>query len=173
MGLARDWGYATGRNDRGTNVTKSRRAATLLALLALAAPVAAQDAQEADTSGKGAVLCGYTIYLQSQQVTALCEWDRVPGDDAIDRAVTAIEAFIVANSAVPVTAAQLAEARTLNFERLKSDFGPQAEALCSRTNGDPSIEFIAALRAQPPEETDASVADMLSIPRPPLMNPCF
>ena len=73
--------------------------------LSLIAPAVAQDRmvlgplqQKEDTTGAGAVLCVWAIYLSVQAQTAACALSRRPVDDAYDEAIVAIDEFILANS---------------------------------------------------------------------------
>ena len=82
--------------------------------LALIMPAASQDRMvlgprqfEKDTSGAGAVLCLWSIYLSVQAQTAACALPRRPVDDAIDQAIDSIDDFIIANSSLHPTKAML------------------------------------------------------------------
>lgn len=54
-----------------------------------------------DTSGHGAVLCGWWIYLIVRARTAACGLARQPIDDAIEEGIDAIDEFIMANASEP------------------------------------------------------------------------
>jgi hypothetical protein len=143
----------------------------IAALLSLSSPSSATAQEfsfEHDESGKGAVVCSYAIYVGVQAVTKHCGWSRGPTDDAVDRAIKSMEQFIIANNKVPVTQEMLDRLRAREFEKHRG-------VSCERDPGNfgSSIEFIYMLRTQPPEEIDAGVADLLSIPREPRMNPCL
>jgi hypothetical protein len=116
---------------------------------------------ERDNSGKGAVLCSWSINLSVQARTADCGWARRPVDDAIDEAITAIDDFILANSTLHPTRPMLED-----FKRRA------AESECHRTVTREQYcrdtEFIRST-----EPIREGVKAFLSIPREPVMNPCL
>jgi hypothetical protein len=141
--------------------------------LAQVAPVVGQDKLvlgprqfQTDTSGAGAVLCVWSIYLSVQAQTAACSLPRRPVDDAIDQAIAAIDDFILANSSLHPTKAMVdafkhdvAASEVSGARRFKPDFckGPDLEHF----------------RSPAPEQIQASVKALLAIPREPVMNPCL
>ena len=134
--------------------------------LLLASPAFAQTAA-ADSTGKGAVLCSWMIYTGIQAQRDACDWEPVPADAAIDQAVTDIEAFIVENSTQPVTLEQLAAHK-------KSQAGPTVESCEFDPEDRTSWPAMAwAARKVDPAEINRDTADLLSVPREPVMNPCL
>src|SRR5690242_10834724 len=86
-----------------------RLAISTLAALALIAPAIAQDVQAVkDRSGRGSVLCTWSIYVAEQAAVSQCKLERLPVDDAISQAITDIDAYISANTAAHLTADQIA-----------------------------------------------------------------
>jgi hypothetical protein len=151
---------------------RSFLAATVVLILGL--PAAGQDRMvlgprqfERDTSGAGAVLCVWSIYLSIQTQTAACGVPRKPVDDAIDQAIRAIDEFILANSSLHPTRPALddfkrrAAEQDLKFLRAR---GVQ-QACASRD--------LEHFRAASPTQIEASVKALLAVPREPVMNPCL
>lgn len=141
--------------------------------LALTMPALSQDRMvlgpqqfKADTTGAGAVLCAWSIYLSVQTQVAACAMPRRPADDAIDQAIVAMDEFIIANSSLHPTRAALdafkrnAAASELSFLRRS-----QPEFCQSRDT--------EHFRSSSPEQIEASVKELLAVPREPVMNPCL
>jgi hypothetical protein len=143
----------------------------MFVIVALAVPVTGQDRMilgkrqfERDNSGKGAVLCSWSINLSVQARTADCGWARRPVDDAIDEAITAIDDFILANSSLHPTRPMLED-----FKRRAAESERRIvtrERYCESRNS----EFI---RSADPDRIREGVKALLSIPREPVMNPCL
>jgi hypothetical protein len=114
----------------------------------------------------GAVLCAWGLFLGTQAETKACNLERRPVDDAIDEAVSEMDDFILANSSLHPTKAMLA------------DFKRRAEepTISKITSGDPDKictgPDLAAFRSLTPERIKASMKDLLTPPREPVMNPC-
>jgi len=122
-----------------------------------------------DVSGHGAVLCSWWIYLSVQMFTDACKWPRQPADDAIDEAIVDIDKFIIANSPEHPTQAMLDEAkRCWDVKNLSQQEQDLVKKGCSKP--EPLIE---KLRSPSADEIKASVKDLLSVPREPVMNPCL
>ena len=142
-----------------------------LTLTAITTPSLAQDAPAIDQSGKGAVLCAWSIYTTTQTIRDTCQWERTPADDAIDTGVADIEAFIIKNSAKPVTPEQLA----LTKQDAAADLVQAIAAtpdMCTANRQDQSpLALLWAMRTQEPADLTAQIADLLSVPREPVMNP--
>ena len=122
---------------------------------------------EADKSGKGAVLCTWSLYLSTRTLAAACELPRQPADDAIDRAIAEIDDFILANSSLHPDRAAL--------ERFKRDAADSELALARRRGLDSACrnDMVKFLRSAPPDKIEASVKALLATPREPVMNPCL
>jgi hypothetical protein len=140
------------------------------ALLALAVPTAGQDGTnpgpipEVDKSGKGAVLCAWSIYLAVQARTVTCGWARQPADDAIDEAIAATDDFILANSSHHPTRPMLEDFKRRAAESERDNLTHQQ--YCESRD----VEFIRSLG---PDQIREGVKALLSIPREPVMNPCL
>src|ERR1051326_4608791 len=88
-------------------VLKSLTLVAAASLLASSSPGFSQDRMvlgpaqfEFDKSGKGAVLCAWSIYLSVKAGTAACGLPRRPVDGAIDKAISQMDEFIIANSSL-------------------------------------------------------------------------
>jgi hypothetical protein len=160
------------------NRAMAPRCITLIVLatfgLVLIAPAIGQDRMvlgpnqfKEDTSGAGAVLCVWSIYLSVQAQTAACALPRRPVDDAIDQAIVAIDEFILANSSLHPTRPML--------EKFKHD-AAEGELSSARRWRGPQFcknEDLEGFRSPSPEKIQASVKALLAIPREPVMNPCL
>jgi TonB family protein len=120
-----------------------------------------------DTSGSGAVLCAWSIYLETQAATKACALPRTPTDDAIDRAVSDIDDFIIANSSLHPSRAALDDFKRRTSEAFidqlhRRDF----ESFCGGSD-------LAMFRSGSPIRVASSVRTLLAKRREPLMNPCL
>jgi len=145
-----------------------------VALTVASAPVLGQNDMvlgprqfESDRSGKGAVLCVWSIYLSVQAKTSACGLPRRPADDAMDEAIAAMDEFILSNSSLRPTREMLED-----FKRkaVAPDIG------MARRNGVEKVCESADLdrfRRISPEKIRASAKELLAVPREPVMNPCL
>ena len=122
---------------------------------------------EHDTSGKGAVLCAWAIYLSVQTETAACGRVRNKSDDAIDEAIVVIDQFILSNSSLKPTQPMLEDFKRRVAERdLNAARRQGLKKFCELGGTEPFRRFT-------PEQIRASVKDLLAVPREPVMNPCL
>jgi len=141
-------------------------------------PVSAQSSSpsppEVDTSGKGAVLCTWLIMVEVRNAIDLC----FPGEyqtlrRQLSEALDATNDFIVTNSPTPTTKAELeaaiAERAKKSRDELANRRGAIADTQYCRTHKD----LLVPMTAQSDEEAKRWLADFLSVPRKPLMNPCL
>jgi hypothetical protein len=158
-------------------IPKSIRLSSIIgaiALLTLSAPVTAEDRMvfgprqfEGDKSGKGAVLCAWSIYLDIQAEAKACKLSRRPTDDAMDEAIAEIDDFILANSSLHPTRPMLEEFKRRRAAQLETSLAQQdIQKFCSR----PDLEHFRSVN---PDDIRASVRKMLETPREPVMNPCL
>lgn len=99
----------------GTAVAKHLWLMTFL-ILTLAVPATGQDRKKpaphpAEGGGSEAVFCEWVIIIHLQALTEGCGWARLPVDDAVDEASTAVEDFIVANYSNPPTRSMVEDVR--------------------------------------------------------------
>jgi len=140
-------------------------------VLALRMPAFAEDRMvlgprqfERDSAG-GAVLCIWGIHLSVQTATRACGLTRRPVDNAIDKAIAAIDEFILANSSLHPTRAMLED-----FKRRAAE----SDLSFARQHGlQKFCESAGSFRNVSPEEIEASVKSLLAVPREPVMNPCL
>jgi hypothetical protein len=115
----------------------------------------------ADHSGHGAVLCSWEIYVTLAAALEICpryrnESLRASLASAVDR----INDFIVANSLFPVAKTEL-EKRAASKREVR---------LC-RSRG--VAGMLKSVGSVSHDKLMSGVADLLSVPRPPVMNPCL
>jgi hypothetical protein len=128
-----------------------------------------------DRSGLNAVICIWRIYVGLKTAMEICpsgtdEDLKVELDSAIDR----INRFILENSISPVTKAQLnksIEKRILRartkIKQLRKE-NPKVTCL-SRY----SKQMLKNLKSMPREKFRSGIDKLLSVPRPPVLNPCL
>jgi len=159
------------------NLTKAIRRLTLIIIatvgLAPIAPSLGQDRMtlgprqfEGDKSGAGAVLCDWSIYLSVQAQTAACALPRRPTDDAIDRAIVAIDEFILANSSLHPTRSTLEDFKQRAAASVRGALQARGPDFCKNSD-------LEGFRSPSPEKIQAGVKALLAIPREPVMNPCL
>jgi hypothetical protein len=117
-----------------------------------------------DVSGHGAVLCSWEIYVGVAAALEICpEFRNEPLKADLANAIDRINDFIVANSLFPISKAELET-------RAASRTG-DASQLC-RPDG-PAAAMLKSFGSLSHDKLMSSVADLLSVPRPPVMNPCL
>jgi len=117
----------------------------------------------ADVSGHGAVMCSWEIYVGVAAALEICpEFRNEPLKADLANAIDRINDFIVANSLSPVSKAEVEKAAASRREA--------ASRLC---RSDDFAGMIKALGSMSHDKLMSSVADLLSVPRPPVMNPCL
>jgi hypothetical protein len=125
---------------------------------------------EADKSGKGAVLCIWSVYMSIQTHTRLCNLERKPVDDAIDKAITTIDDFIIQNSSLHPTPSMLQDFKRRTEEadlQFIQSHDPTKERYCHRS------DLAEKIRSLSPEQIDQNVKELLATPREPTANPCL
>lgn len=115
----------------------------------------------ADHSGHGAVLCSWEIYVTLAAALEICpEYRNESLKTSLTSAVDKINDFIVANSMAPVSKAELE----------KSAISKREGRLCQSRG---VAAMLKSAGSVPHDELMSGVADLLSVPRPPVMNPCL
>jgi hypothetical protein len=128
-----------------------------------------------DHSGHGAVLCAWQIYIALRAELDTCFAGKYPElRDDISTSIGAINKFIVTNSFLPtsqneVEASALAEDMKLRSPIAKMPLDQLAKVCQSGSLGKMVIQAAKATHTQRQKSTD----DLLSIPRPPVLNPCL
>ena len=154
----------------------------LMPALAFSATSAfAQDGLEhpqIDNSGKGAVLCFQEILIGTKASVEACKWTRTLTDDVIDKALSDIAAFVVANSSRSVTREQVDNDAKDRLKFYLDEAGQYATDYCPANPEDPENKDTGGaltwmFHTMEPATLRALVTDTLSIPREPLLNPCL
>ncbi len=126
-----------------------------------------------DTTGKGAVLCIWSLYVELEKTVDVCELPFTPTDRAMRTAISRIDRFIIANSTTPVSQEDLDSRKQAESNKLVMPFvQPLANGFLGG-EGACTAEFLTRFREVTPERIRKSVDELLSIPREPLMNPCL
>ena len=119
-------------------------------------------------TGKGAVLCVWLLYAQTQATVDVCGLPISATDTAIRDGIGRIDRFIIRNSTEPVTQAQLRNSEAI-FKNQQITRIVQPGHFHGSCDG----KDIAPFRQGNPEQVEKSIDALLSIPREPLMNPCL
>lgn len=126
---------------------------------------------EMDKSGHGAVLCARLIYGSSLEWLELCD----PSDDIWRRdlvgALQRIDDFIVANSLTPVTKQELDAEIDNRVNRIRNERPSWTTAQIDKVCGGASL--FKSIKKEGREKFLAYINDLLSVPRPPVLNPCL
>ncbi len=158
---------------RGRNSCTSLLIAAAM-IVSLAMPAPGQDqpvpkppVAQWDSTGKGAVLCIWMLYLITQAIVTECGSPRTPTDDAMDQAILDIDEFILANSSERPTRAGLQDSKRRTVEeQINGARQAYQKRFCQ-------IPFIGKFREQAADKIKEGTKDLLSIPREPVMNPCL
>jgi hypothetical protein len=122
-----------------------------------------------DHSGHGAVLCAWKVSVDIVVALDVC----VPGQHPALRrdmadAVAAIADFIVANSLTPVRKSELEHYVTQRYS--ETELQRNVAKACSPEFIDDALPKLDAI---PSAQRRAETANLLSVPRPPVMEPCL
>lgn len=121
-----------------------------------------------DTSNHGAVLCFWEIMVGTKAAADVCfpqeftELSELLGD-----AIAAYDTFIVANSLTPVTKADLKARAEERASRLKA-----GSPACLNARRYFLETYAEQMKTKSRTEMMQSFTASLSVPRPPVMNPC-
>jgi hypothetical protein len=123
-----------------------------------------------DQSGLGAVLCIWKLYVDALLAARACFPDsRNEVKEDLAHAVDAMNDFIVANNPDPVTKSGL---ETYIAKRDAEKFSPMPSRLVG-TPQCPDGTLLAGIEKESREQRRAGIVKLLSVPRPPVMNPCL
>jgi len=130
---------------------------------------------EEDTSGHGAVLCAWRMYINLRVGLDLCfpnEYSELRED--LDDAIAAMNRFIVDNR-VPATSMDEVEAfAAAEDARQRSEAAAVApDKLREACSAGELGQMINGISQIPRAERRKTVADLLSVPRQPVLNPCL
>lgn len=123
-----------------------------------------QSRPEFDQSGKGAVICVWSIYVDIQQGIELCDLPPMAGDEDLAPSIRRVEEFILEHTTRGVTQAMLDSHKSRTYEQSKQALSTQSDGLC---------ETVKMLREKMVGNLVAATDDLLSVPREPLWNPCI
>jgi len=127
-----------------------------------------------DVSGKGAVLCTWSILTAVQATTEVCGWKRLPIDAAIDAAIADMDKFIIDNMTTPITQGELDERKRRDREGVWGAEVEQIALMCELSSeADTHANFASSMRQTNPVALAMTIHDSLSLPREPVMNPCL
>jgi hypothetical protein len=116
-----------------------------------------------DLSGHGAVLCSWNIYVGLAAALEVCpEFRNKPLKADLANAIDRINDFIVANSLSPVSKAEL--------KKRAAYMRDDVSRIC---RSDDMVGMIKSFELVSHDKFMSSVADLLSVPRPAVMNPCL
>jgi hypothetical protein len=132
-----------------------------------------------DNSGHGAVLCMWKFYIGFRQGLNQCFPGQYPEfREDLDYAIGAMNDFIVANSLSPTSKAEVEaavaalEARgQKQFDDGRAQLG--AEELQKRCGASNFGQMIVKMTEMTREQRRRQIVELLSVPRPPVMNPCI
>jgi hypothetical protein len=166
-------GISVVRTKYRTAIAKSLKLLLMAVIFMVSAvPVLAEDRMvlgprqfEADTSG--AVLCVWSIYLTIQAAIVACGIPRQSSDDAIDKDITEMDEFILANSSLRPTRTMLDDFKRRTAEREMSILRQQGlQKFCDGSD-------IKHFRNLSPDYIQTEIRKLLAVPREPVMNPCL
>ena len=124
-----------------------------------------------DMSGKGAVLCSWSLFVLAAHAVGECGWKSTPADTSITQSIADIDAFIIRNSVTPVTQDQLDVRKAIDVAPGFATPRGRAE-ICEHSSQ--SIGGVLwSLHISDADQLTASTRETLSIPREPVMNPCL
>ncbi len=129
-----------------------------------------------DTSGHGAILCNREIFMEIRNRLALCYGEKNPEKNEsrkiknviawLDDAITKLDQFVVENSLHPVTMEGLREAEKNQRDALKN-----TPDVCKQDSD--SIDAFVDQLEKNSITLGTHLETMLSVPRPPVLNPCM
>jgi hypothetical protein len=128
-----------------------------------------------DHSGKGAVECAWGIYVEIGNALEICSSeDNKELKKNLNGAIDRINDFIVVNSLVQQSKTSLEDAEKIQLSELRKFTSKKSKEELHQwcTSGDIS-NLIKAMKSMPSEKFKSGVDDLLSIPRPPVINPCL
>jgi hypothetical protein len=137
------------------------------------------DSVGQDNSGHGAVLCMWRLYISFRQGLNLCFLSQYPEfKEDLNYAVGAMNDFIAANSLAPTSKEEVEAAVATLDERAKKQGdeataqlgGEEFQRRCTSRDFGRGIVKMAEMTR---EQRRRQISDLLSVPRPPVMNPCM
>jgi hypothetical protein len=118
-----------------------------------------------DESGKGAVLCLWSIYISIEQGVDICGLEPRPSDADLRASIDRTEAFILENTTTGIT--------TETLSTYKADVYDQTKEMLRTDNGEAMCRDVVTFRENIAEDVTRHTNELLSISREPLWNPCI
>jgi hypothetical protein len=130
---------------------------------------------QTDISGHGAVLCAWEIYVTVRAHIEACSPGEDPNFEAnLDYAIDQINGFVAENSLVPITKPQLMDAiEQRKLQAKRAMFGHSHEGQRKRCEADGISSIAKPLKLAPQDAWVSGLTKLLSVKRPPVMNPCL
>jgi hypothetical protein len=129
-----------------------------------------------DNSGHGAVLCAWEILIETRNELDSCgPGHRADLRNALDQEIDDINRFIVLNSLDPVTLEQVKAGIASLTELYRQQLEPFSPDMIKKEcmPGGKLGQFLSAYDGITVPEQRKAIEDLLSVPRPPVMNPCL
>ena len=128
-----------------------------------------------DKSGHGAVRCAWEIYVTVRAHIEACSPGEDPNFEAnLDYAIDQINDFIAENSLVPITKPQLMDAiEQRKLQAKRAMFGQSPEDQRKRCEAGGASSIAKLMKSTPHEAWVSGLTKLLSVKRPPVMNPCL
>lgn len=128
-----------------------------------------------DNSGHGAVMCVWSVYVQLSVALDICDSTPDPvAKAALSDAIGQMDEFIIKNSLTPVSQAELdarkASERSKGLTAISGLSKEDASRRCASGN---ISRMLAAIGTTTAGKLKAEIANLLAVPRPPVMNPCL
>ena len=116
-------------------------------------------------------MCTWGIYDLLRDALADCPAERFPALRAdLDRDIAAMEAFIVANSVLPVTLAELRAEAAAQGVRSRAGHPAAEPRVCAAGDVGAMVESLDGLGS---DGRRAAIGKLLATPRWPVLNPCL
>lgn len=128
-----------------------------------------------DHSGHGAVLCVWSLYIDLRSSLDTC----FPGQyrelrDDLDAAIAAMNLFIATNSLAPTSKEALEAAITEREEKARAAVSSLNAKELAQTCASPDLhQMVTRLAGRSRNDRQKTIAELLSVPRPPVSNPCL
>lgn len=126
-----------------------------------------------DDSGKGAVICSWAIYTGARATLQACPGDFTELRSDLDQSIALIDDFIVANGLQSTTLEEIharEKAEYVRVEKRVTASTGDARKLCTEGESGKMITYFNNISAV---QRKRSIADLLSVQRWPVMNPCL
>lgn len=128
-----------------------------------------------DNSGHGAVMCVWFIYNSIKATLQTCQDEKYQGViKRLEHAVSRINHFIVENSLTPTSLEQLEEQARRYGERQSSIKQTNKSGEVQKSCPDKGMaHFVNEMQNLSETAFNKRIDDLLSVPRPPVSNPCL